>query len=97
LWQEEQGKLVVEQQKLANLMASKRLGAALRRALRLSQPCTALKILKRLDHETMREPVLSLDRPALDQLLGKPEKMFFARSRSGQKSKISTFFLIFFN
>jgi len=68
--QEEQGKLVVEQQKLANLMASKQFGAALRLALRLSQPFTALKILKRLDHETMREPVLSLDRPALDQLLG---------------------------
>ena len=39
-------------------------------ALRLSQPLTTLRILKKLDAESMKEPVLGLSRDQLDQILG---------------------------
>ena len=39
---------------------------------RLSQPFTALKILKLISYDEMEEAILSLDKPALDQILGSP-------------------------
>ncbi|XP_023345007.1 transducin beta-like protein 3 [Eurytemora carolleeae] len=63
-------KIVLSQQKLSNLLASKQFGQALKLALRLSQPFTALKILKKLNMEEMEKAVLSLDNASIDQLLG---------------------------
>jgi len=68
--QEEADKLVLGQQKLANLLATKQFGEALTLALRLGQPFTALKVLKRVNLEEMEAAVLSLDKAELDQLLG---------------------------
>ena len=42
--QEEASKLMLNQQKLSNLMASGQYSSALKLALRLSQPFTALKV-----------------------------------------------------
>ena len=42
--QEEASKLMLNQQKLSNLMATGQYSAALKLALRLSQPFTALKV-----------------------------------------------------
>jgi len=61
---------VIGQQKLANLLASKQFGPALVLALRLSQPFTALKILKKLNYSEMEEAVLCLDSAEVDQILG---------------------------
>merc|ERR1719330_912813 len=65
-----EAKLVIQQQKLSNLLLSKQFGKALRLALRLSQPFTTLKIIKKLDYPTSEEAILSLDNPSIDQLLG---------------------------
>ena len=40
-------------------------------ASRLSQPFTALKIIKKVEYPVLEESILSLDMPAIDQLLGK--------------------------
>jgi len=68
--QEEASKLMLNQQKLSNLMASGQYSSALKLALRLSQPFTALKVLKKLDYDQMQDAVLELDNATLDQLLG---------------------------
>merc|ERR1711874_727643 len=62
-------KLVVQHQKLSNLLAAGEFGGALRLALRLSQPFTCLKIVKQLEYEQLKDAVLSLNNPSLDQLL----------------------------
>ena len=67
---EDAAKLVVSHQKLSNLLQDKKWGAAVRLALRLSQPFTALKIIKKLDIQDLQAAIDSLDMPGLDQLLG---------------------------
>ena len=67
---EDAAKLVVSHQKLSNLLQEKKWGAAVRLALRLSQPFTALKIIKKLSREDLQAAVDSLDSTGLDQLLG---------------------------
>jgi len=67
---EDAAKLVVSHQKLSNLLQEKKWGAAVRLALRLSQPFTALKIIKKLGREDLQAAVDSLDSTGLDQLLG---------------------------
>ena len=69
-FQATEAKLVIQQQKLSNLHLSKQFGKALRLALRLSQPFTALKVIKKLDYATLEEALLTLDNPSMDQLLG---------------------------
>jgi len=68
--QAEKDRIVVQHQKLNNLLHNKQWGKAIRLALKLSQPFTALKILKKLSQEEIEEAVLSLDNAGLDQLLG---------------------------
>jgi len=68
--QASEAKLVIQQQKLSNLLLSKQFGKALRLALRLSQPFTALKVIKKLDYLTLEDALLTLDNPSMDQLLG---------------------------
>jgi len=68
--QAEKDRIVVQHQKLNNLLQDKLWGKAIRLALKLSQPFTALKILKKLSQEEIEEAVLSLDNAGLDQLLG---------------------------
>merc|ERR1719245_528192 len=60
---------MLDQQKLSNLLASKQFTQALKLALRLSQPFTALKVVKAVDYEQLEAAVLSLDMAAVDQLL----------------------------
>merc|ERR1711925_52774 len=67
---EDAAKLVVSHQKLSNLLQEKKWDAAVRLALRLSQPFTALKIIKKLSREDLQAAVDSLDSTGLDQLLG---------------------------
>jgi hypothetical protein len=38
--------------------------------VRLSQPFTALKIIKKVEQSVLEEAILSLDMPTIDQLLG---------------------------
>eukprot|EP00088_Acartia_fossae_P063260 TRINITY_DN76_c0_g2_i1.p1 TRINITY_DN76_c0_g2~~TRINITY_DN76_c0_g2_i1.p1 ORF type:complete len:663 (-),score=82.73 TRINITY_DN76_c0_g2_i1:81-1784(-) len=68
--QDEADKLVLGQQKLANLIASRQFSQALKMALRLSQPFTALKLLKKLKYDEISEAVQDLDMAEIDQLLG---------------------------
>ena len=68
--QEEQDKIVVQHQKLSNLIHDKNWGEAIKLALRLSQPLTALRIIKKLPREDLVAAVESLDKNGLDQLLG---------------------------
>ena len=68
--QAEQDMIVVQHQKLNNLLQDKQWGKAVRLALKLSQPFTALKIIKKLSQTDLKTAVMSLDNPGLDQLLG---------------------------
>ena len=68
--QEEQDKIVVQHQKLSNLIHEKNWAEAIKLALRLSQPLTALKIIRKLPGEDLVSAVDSLDNAGLDQLLG---------------------------
>jgi len=68
--QEEADKLMMGKQKLSNLIASKQYSKALKMALRLSQPFTALKMLKKLKYEEITEAIVGLNMPELDQILG---------------------------
>eukprot|EP00092_Neocalanus_flemingeri_P090038 GFUD01114021.1.p1 GENE.GFUD01114021.1~~GFUD01114021.1.p1 ORF type:complete len:465 (-),score=190.35 GFUD01114021.1:10-1404(-) len=68
--QADQDMIVVQHQKLNNLLQDKQWGKAVRLALKLSQPFTALKIIKKLSQSDLEAAVLSLDNPGLDQLLG---------------------------
>lgn len=68
--QEESDKIVLNQQKLANLMASKQYTQALILALRLSQPFTALKVVKKITYDQIQEAILNLNFAEIDQLLG---------------------------
>jgi len=68
--QAEQDMIVVQHQKLNNLLQDKKWGKAVRLALKLSQPFTALKIIKKLSQPDLQAAVMSLDNPGLDQLLG---------------------------
>lgn len=68
--QEEQDMIIVNHQKLSNLIQEKKWKNAVRLALKLSQPFTALKIFKKLDPDEIKEAVVGLDKPGLDQLLG---------------------------
>jgi len=68
--QAEQDMIVVQHQKLNNLLQDKQWGKAVRLALKLSQPFTALKIIKKLSQADLEAAVMSLDNPGLDQLMG---------------------------
>jgi len=68
--QEEADKLMISKQKLSNLIVSKQYSKALKLALRLSQPFTALKMLKKLKYEEITEAVIGLNMPEIDQILG---------------------------
>ena len=68
--QEEQDRIVVQHQRLSNLLQEKNWAEAIKLALRLSQPLTALKIIKKLQREDLVTAVASLDNNGLDQLLG---------------------------
>ena len=68
--QEEQDRFVVQHQKLSNLIHEKNWSEAIKLALRLSQPLTALKIIKKLPREELSSAVENLDNTGLDQLLG---------------------------
>jgi len=68
--QDEVDKLMLSQQKLSNLIAAKQYSQALKTALRLSQPFTALKLLKKIDYDDIHEAVVDLDMVEIDQLLG---------------------------
>ena len=60
--QADKDKLVVQHQKLSNLLAAGEFGRALRLALRLSQPFTCLKIVKQLEYEQLKvSGVLMMD------------------------------------
>ena len=48
----------------------KQWGNAVWLAPKLSQPFTALKIIKKLSQPVVKTAVMSLDKPVLDQLLG---------------------------
>jgi len=68
--QEAVDNLMLGQQKLANLIAGKLYTEALKTALRLSQPFTVLKLLKKLSYEEINDAVLDLTMVEVDQLLG---------------------------
>jgi len=65
-----QDKIVVRHQKLSNLLQEKRWGEAVKLALKLSQPFTALKVIKKLSPYDLELALLTLDNHGLDQLLG---------------------------
>ena len=68
--QEEQERAVAQHQRLSNLLQEKKWGEAVKLALRLSQPLTALRIIRKLDTGELAAAVTSLDHSGLDQLLG---------------------------
>ena len=68
--QEDQDKIVVQHQRLSNLLQEKNWAEAVKLALRLSQPLTALKIIKKLQRDDLVSAVEGLDNTGLDQLLG---------------------------
>ena len=68
--QEEEDRVVVQHQRLSNLMQEKKWTEAVWLALTLSQPLTALRIIKKLGVADLTEAVTGLDDPGLDQLLG---------------------------
>ena len=68
--QEEQDRAVVQHQRLSNLIQEKKWTEAVRLALTLSQPLTALRLIKKLSVSDLTEAVTALDAPGLDQLLG---------------------------
>ena len=63
-------RVVVQHQRLQNLLQDKQWAKAVRLALTLSQPFTALKIIKRLEVEELGAALAPLDPPGVDQLLG---------------------------
>ena len=68
--QEEEDRMVVKHQRLSNLIQEKKWTEAVKLALTLSQPLTALRIIKKLAVADLTEAVTGLDDPGLDQLLG---------------------------
>ena len=68
--QEEQDRIVVQHQKLSNLIHEKNWAEAIKLALRLSQPLTALRIIKKLPLADLISAVEALDNAGIDQLLG---------------------------
>ena len=68
--QEEQDRVVVQHQRLSNLIQEKRWTEAVKLALTLSQPLTALRLIKKLSVSDLTSAVTALDSPGLDQLLG---------------------------
>ena len=68
--QEEQDRIVVQHHRLSNFSQEKNFTEAIKLALRLSQPLTALKIIKKLQREDLVTAVASLDNNGLDQLIG---------------------------
>ena len=68
--QEEEDRVVVQHQRLSNLMQERKWTEAVKLALTLSQPLTALRIIKKLALADLTEAVAGLDDPGLDQLLG---------------------------
>ena len=68
--QEEEDRVVVRHQRLSNLIQEKKWTEAVKLALTLSQPLTALRIIKKLAVADLTEAVAGLDDPGLDQLLG---------------------------
>ena len=61
---------MAQHQRLSNLLQEKKWGEAVKLALRLSQPLTALRIIRKLDTGELAAAVTSLDHSGLDQLLG---------------------------
>ena len=68
--QEEQERAVAAHQRLSNLLQERNWSEAVKLALRLSQPLTALRIIRKLDTGELEAAVTSLDHSGLDQLLG---------------------------
>jgi hypothetical protein len=54
--------------------------------VRLSQPFTALKIIKKVELSVLEEAILSLDMPTIDQLLG-PRVIVIIPCLSGDSGK----------
>ena len=68
--QGEEDRLVVQHQRLSNLIQEKKWTEAVKLALTLSQPLTALRLIKKLSISDLSSAVTALDSPGLDQLLG---------------------------